>query len=329
MKILYCIPTNNISSKSKPVCSLFLLEEFERLRKILPETDRFNIDISSRRFIFVLFVKLLKIKVWKYSIVHVNYGSISGFSLILCLKVLAPKVGIVLTLGGSDVFGHENSNIFHQLRNTIVNRASLFATYLADDVIVVADKLALKLKITKFKVIPRGIDIDLFKPGISKPSTINTKDTFNIFFSMPRKESWVKNLPFAKEVIKKLNSNSEGLSFTLNVVTGKTRDELYSELLQCDILLLTSFHEGSPNIVKEAMACNLPIVSSNVGDVKEMFFGGVNLIVIDGYSAEVYSQAILGLAKGSLVSNGREIILEKGIDAYSSINKIKQVYDQF
>lgn len=36
----------------------------------------------------------------------------------------------------------------------------------------------------------------------------------------------------------------------------------------CDALLLTSSHEGSPNAVKEALACNLPVVSVDVGDVR-------------------------------------------------------------
>lgn len=36
-----------------------------------------------------------------------------------------------------------------------------------------------------------------------------------------------------------------------------------------DVIILTSFWEGSPNVIKEAMACNCKIVAVNVGDIKE------------------------------------------------------------
>ena len=53
----------------------------------------------------------------------------------------------------------------------------------------------------------------------------------------------------------------------------------------CDMLLLTSLHEGSPDTVKEALACNLPIVSVDVGDVRERISGS-----LDVYFAKMIDQ---------------------------------------
>ena len=53
----------------------------------------------------------------------------------------------------------------------------------------------------------------------------------------------------------------------LELISGKTHSEINEMLNAANCLLLTSLHEGSPNIVKESMACNLPVVTVNCGDV--------------------------------------------------------------
>ena len=49
-----------------------------------------------------------------------------------------------------------------------------------------------------------------------------------------------------------------------------SREKVAVLLSASDLMLLPSLSEGSPQIVKEAMACNCPIVATDVGDIKEI-----------------------------------------------------------
>jgi glycosyltransferase involved in cell wall biosynthesis len=76
----------------------------------------------------------------------------------------------------------------------------------------------------------------------------------------------VKNYKLAKEALSQLNYQN------LEIIELKNynRKEVAMLMNASDIGLLTSFSEGSPQFIKEAIACNLPLISTDVGDVKEI-----------------------------------------------------------
>jgi glycosyltransferase involved in cell wall biosynthesis len=78
----------------------------------------------------------------------------------------------------------------------------------------------------------------------------------------PVKRPWLASAAVAK-------INREGRKVELHFLSGVQNSEVPAWLNAGDVLLLTSLHEGSPTVVKEALACGLPVVSVDVGDVAE------------------------------------------------------------
>jgi len=76
-----------------------------------------------------------------------------------------------------------------------------------------------------------------------------------------------KNSSLAFKAIEILKGN-----YSINLIELKALERQHVNLLlNCvDLLLMTSLYEGSPQIIKEAMACNCPIVTTDVGDVIEI-----------------------------------------------------------
>jgi glycosyltransferase involved in cell wall biosynthesis len=71
-----------------------------------------------------------------------------------------------------------------------------------------------------------------------------------------------------------------------------------------DCFLCTSQAEGSPTILKEAMACNLPVVSVDVGDVKQRL-GGVANCFIEPRDPDALANRVIQVLRSGKRSDGR------------------------
>jgi glycosyltransferase involved in cell wall biosynthesis len=119
-------------------------------------------------------------------------------------------------------------------------------------------------------VLPNGVDRDLFHPRpvgeARRELGWSGEDRIVLFAANPeveRKRYWLAEAA-CREAERSLGP------IRLEVGWGIPPADMPKLMAAADCLLLTSAHEGSPNVVKEAVSCNLPVVSVRVGDVAEV-----------------------------------------------------------
>lgn len=190
--------------------------------------------------------------VWEgdYDLVHSNYG------LTAPLALAQPVRPVVCSLWGSDVFGKYGP-------------VSRITTTAADEVIVMSEEMAAEIG-GNSAIIPHGVDFERFKPSSQRQSQDAvgwSHDRKHVLFPWPAERD-VKDYPRAERVV---SAARERLStpVELQVVSGVPHDRMPAYMNAADALLITSKWEGSPNSVREALACNLPVVATDVGDVRE------------------------------------------------------------
>jgi glycosyltransferase involved in cell wall biosynthesis len=190
------------------------------------------------------------IREFQPDIVHAH----SGMSALLA--GLQRKVPVVATFHGSDV------NV-PKLR--LFTRMAMLLTRAH---IVVSNDMKRKLNRSEIHVIPCAVDTAVFRPGdmIQARQSMgwNTQDRYILFSSSFANA--VKNAPLAHAAVAAMNDST----IQLVELSNKTRAEVAAMLNACDAALMTSFSEGSPQFIKEAMACGTPVVSTRVGDVAEL-----------------------------------------------------------
>ena len=107
---------------------------------------------------------------------------------------------------------------------------------------------------------------------------------------------------------------------------GYSREEVHLLMNAVDILIVTSHSETGPLVVKEALACNCPIISTDVGDVKELVNSTRNCYIVE-YDAKHIEQRIRDILSSNKKSNGRAAVkhlsLEKvAKDVYSIYKRV-------
>lgn len=250
-----------------------------------------------------------EIKAFQPDIIHAHYG-LSGL-----FANMQRRIPVVTTYHGSDI------NDKNALRFSKVSmRLSAWNIFVSRQTL---RKAQLK---KKYSLLPCGIDLSelqLTKKTEARRQMHLALDKKYILFAGAF-DNRVKNAPLAQQVVDNLHDDDVALL----ELKGYSRDEVTLLMCAADALIMTSFSEGSPQVIKEAMACGCPIVSVDVGDVKERVEGADGCYVAktreSNELANLLREAMLFDGK----TKGREKIVADGLDNRQVAEKLLTIYNR-
>lgn len=200
----------------------------------------------------------------KARIVYLHFG---GIFMLYKYFVARGKEKTIIVFHGTDLHGYVVDFSFFEKLKYLLNSWSNYALmYLCDEIYVVSNSLIHFIPLRymiKTSVLFLGVDCD-------KVRLFQNKDERNSFGFVDNNNRGIKNAHLAYNYAMNQKSNILRLS-------GYEHREFLSLLSSCKRgLLITSFQEGSPNVLKEALILGLEVTCVDVGDCLHMMrrFGG-------------------------------------------------------
>jgi glycosyltransferase involved in cell wall biosynthesis len=259
-----------------------------------------------------------------YNLIHAHYG-LCGLIALLG-RIAGPK--LIISFMGNDLLGDHARNGKNTLVGNLLVLINQFCARYFDYIIVKSDEMAHKISSDNIAVIPNGVSISQFIP-MEKQAALNKigwdPDFRHLFFlSDPYRPE--KNLRLTENALRKLKTEKVLLHFLKDI----PHDDSVLYYNASDVCILTSFHEGSPNVIKEAMACNRPVISTDVGNVKEVFgnIEGCYISSFDPSDVALKIKLALNFALNKGRTNGRNRIIEIGLDSVTIAQKLLAIYNK-
>lgn len=247
--------TNTYPTAARPGDSPQIYDQLGALRKRGVQVEVLYIDrYRGIRAYARTAVKILGLSVQRrhYDLIHAYYGH-SG--LIARLQI---KVPLVVTFLGSDLLHPRD------------RRIGWLAARLADGVIVQSEEMKRAAGREDALILPFGLNLNLFRPYPVEEARqalgLGMEEKLVLFPWDPARA--VKRFDIVQAAVQILAQRFQGVR--LVAVFDRPHEMVAKYMNACDVMALASDHEGAPMALREAMACNLPVVAVDVGDVAEV-----------------------------------------------------------
>lgn len=247
----------------------------------------------------------------KPDVIHAHY-SVYGYVAALATMCMCHKPEIVVSILGS-----------FPRRNKKWRLVRYCVQHVWDKTIVKSERTKRQLGLD-VPVIPNGVNLEIFQTleasAARKAVGFEDGKKYIIWCSNPERPE--KDWALAQAAVAQVND------VELVAVYNKTPQEVCTYMNASDCLLLTSVSEGSPNVIKEAMSCNCPIVTTNVGDVTERLENLEGCYVVNGREPKELAEAIRKSLAFGKRTEGRKRIIADQLEISQIAKRIKEIYER-
>jgi glycosyltransferase involved in cell wall biosynthesis len=298
--------------------SLHILNDYGVKPILIPELKRNPNFISDRKAL-----KKIKniIKEFKPDIVHTHAAKAGALGRKAAFDC---KVPVVLhTFHGHvfhSYFGKFKSEVYRRIEKRLASKSSGIIAISDQQKIELSEKFAIADK-NKIEVIPLGFDLNQFQDNLEIKRR-KTRDKFNlsndqIAVAIIGRLAPIKNHKLFLDTIAIVNRQTSKKTVFFIVGDGETRKEIEEQIEQIklnqsidirltswirdiqtfnagmDIICLTSNNEGTPVSLIEAQACNIPVISTDVGGVKDIVFNNETGFIVPKNNVEKFAEKLL------------------------------------
>lgn len=330
MRVLFVASGNKAVGR----CSSFVQSQYDSLVAEGLDMQLYSVvGHGAKGFLKNLIALRHLIQTWQPDIIHAHYSTF-GVLVSIAMIGMRHKPKTLISILGS-----------FPTQDFKWRYVRFFIRHIWHGTLVKSERTRAQLGLT-LPIVPNGVNLSIFHPMeqaiCRKQVGFEDDKRYIVWCSNPQRLE--KNWSLAQETVKILNE-SDGKSerrIELIAVYNKTPQEVATYMNAADCMLLTSWSEGSPNVIKEAMACNCPIVTTNVGDVNERLDGLEGCYVSETehevissvthtlYHSEV-AQELAHLLSDAIVleqrTKGYERIIKDGLTLELTAKKIINLYE--
>ncbi len=314
MKILHI--TNNYPTLNFPIFGIFVKEQIDSLINLDLDIDVFFINGREKgifEYVRAIFRINKKIRNNNYDIIHCHH-SFSGLAFIIASFLIRKKNKSIIS------FQSDPKNEFYGLLFNLIKTNF--------DLLIFKNKP--KQKDKKIYYLPNGVNKSLFKPISKKVACEYLSLDFNknyILFVSSNKYRKEKRFDLFEKTVNILQKNYPDLEFEIIKMINVNRFEVPYYFNASSVHLLTSDFEGSPNSVKESIFCNIPVVSTNVGNVVDISDGLDSCYISNTKQPEELAELVIKAINNNKFED-RIKLIKKGYSIDSVAKKINDLYKQ-